>query len=432
MELKRDPWKIFLAAILLACSLTAMVRAQSAPATAEPQWANQDESDMGLAAQNEQDPAKKLQLLKRWEQQYPNSAFKNNRTAMTAFALLSVMGAAYGKPAGDPALTAGEKAAQDLESHFSEYFDDSVKPASATQDQWNSAKRTSEMQIHLVLAYIAQIQKDDARGEAECRNVLSIDPTQALCSYQLGAAIIHEMAVSQSFQRFSEALYDLARSLWVTGPNALPPPVKAAAEKALKANYPNYHGSSDGLDDLMKQVANSALPPASFHIPSAAEIEEAKKRDHDLWAQVHPELNFWATIRAALEAQGDAYFVPNLKDVELPPPVSDAYQGSPMFSGTVVSVPSSKQILVNIENVIGDALLKFDQNIKGDIPAGTAIQFRGVVDSYTKDPSYVLTFNIQEPKSDILGLPDGVTFVPDTTVKARPGGRSKTVANPPK
>jgi hypothetical protein len=98
-----------------------------------------------------------------------------------------------------------------------------------------------------------------------------------------------------------------------------------------------------------------------------------------------------------------------------------------MFKGNVISMPNSKQILVSVDNVpTGDAILKFEDNIKGDIPAGTALQFKGVVDSYTKDPSYVLTLNIQEPKTDIVGLPDDVKFVPDAASKAKPAaGRGK-------
>ncbi len=111
------------AGILIAGSLTALVWAQAAPA-----WKDQGESDIGLAAGNEKDPAKQLDLLKKWEQQYPESALKSQRTLMTANALMSVMGAAYGKT--DPAvLAAGEKAGKQLEDHFKDYFDDSVKPA---------------------------------------------------------------------------------------------------------------------------------------------------------------------------------------------------------------------------------------------------------------------------------------------------------------
>lgn len=409
-----------LAGILIAGSLTALVWAQAAPA-----WKDQGESDIGLAAGNEKDPAKQLELLKKWEQQYPESALKNQRTLMTAQALLAIMGQAYGKT--DPAvLASGQKAGKQLEDHFDEYFADSVKPAQATAAQWAAARKTSEMQVHLVLAYIAQAQKDDAGAEAELKKVLQVDPTQASASYQLGSIILHEMAATKDLSRYSEAIYDLARSLAVTGPNALTAQVRPSADAALKKNYVNYHGSSDGLDDLMKTASASALPPAGFHIESVVEIQAAKEKDHAAWAAAHPDLDFWETIKAALQAQGDAYFA-NLKDVGFPPPASDAYKGPAMFKAKVVSQPSPKEILVSVDNVpTGDALLKFDDNIKGDIPAGTEIQFKGVVDSYTKDP-YVLTMDIQEPKTDITGLPDDIKFVPDAAAKPKTGrGKAAT------
>jgi len=402
--------------VVIAGSLTAMVWAQAAPA-----WKDQGESDIGLAAGNEKDPAKKLDLLKKWEQQYPESALKSQRTLMTATALLGVLSAAYGKT--DPAvLTAGQKAGQDLETHFNDYFADSVKPDGATADQWAVAKKGSEVQIHLYLAYIAQAQKNDEAAEAELKKVLAVDPTQATASYQLGTIIIHEMAVSKdtTFARYSEALYDLARSLTVTGPTALPPAGKTSVDSTLKKNYGNYHGSSEGLDDLMKQASASALPPAGFHIDSIVDIQAAKDKDHAAWAAKNPDLDFWENIRTALMMQGDAYFA-NLKDVGFPPPAGDAYKGPAMFKGKVVSQPTPKQILLNVDGVpTGDAILKFDDNLKGDIPAGTELQFKGVVDSYTKDPSYVLTLNIQEPKTDIVGLPDDIKFVPDAAAKPKP------------
>jgi hypothetical protein len=156
------------------------------------------------------------------------------------------------------------------------------------------------------------------------------------------------------------------------------------------------------------------------------EIQEAKDKDHAAWALAHPELDFWENIRTALTTQGDAYFA-NLKDVGFPPPPSDTYKGGTMFKANVISSPSPKQLLVSVDNVpTGDAILKFEDNIKGEIPPGTAIQFKGVVDAYTKDPSYVLTLNIQEPKTDIVGLPDDVKFVPDAAGKPKPGAKSGT------
>ena len=410
------------AGILIAGSLTALVWAQAAPA-----WKDQGESDIGLAAGNEKDPVKQLDLLKKWEQQYPESALKGQRTLMTAQALLAVMGGAYAKT--DPAvLAAGEKAGKQLEDHFNEYFDNSVKPAQATADQWAAARKTSEMQVHLVLAYIAQAEKNDAGAEAELKKVLGVDPTQASASYQLGSTIIHEMAVSKDLSRYSEALYDLARSLSVTGATALQGPTRMSADSALKKNYGNYHGSTDGLEDLTKQASASALPPSGFHIESVVEIQAAKEKDHAAWAAAHPDLDFWETIKGALTgAQGDTYFA-NVKDVGFPPPASDTYKGPAMFHAKVVSQPTTKQILVSVDNVpTGDALLKFDDNIKGEIPAGTDIQLKGVVDAYTKEP-YVLTLNIQEPKTDITGLPDDIKFVPDAAAKPKPAAGRGTKA----
>ena len=393
------------AGLVIAGTLTALVWAQAAPA-----WKDQGESDIGLAAGNEKDPVKQLDLLKKWEQQYPDSALKGQRTLMTAQALIGIMGAAYGKT--DPAaLAAGQKAGQQLESGFKDYFDDSVKPANVTAEQWAGARKSTETQVHMVLAYIAGAQKNDAGAEGELTKLLTVDPNQAIASYQLGSTILHEMAVSKDLSRYSEALYDLARSLEVTGPTALvdTPQAKTRtnADAALKKNYGNYHGSTDGLDDLMKQASASALPPTGFHLPSIVDIEAAKEKDHAAWAAQHPDLDFWETIKSALTSQGDTYFA-NLKDVGFPPPASDTYKGPAMFKGKVVSVPSSKEIIVNIDNVpTGDAKLKFEDNIKGDIPAGTELQFKGVVDSYTKDPSYMLTLNVQEPKTDVVGILDG-------------------------
>lgn len=352
---------------------------------------------------------------------------------MTTQALTGLIAGAFGRQEG-PVLDAGRKAAQQLIDGIGTYFDDSLRSlpqlAQMSPADWTKIRSTSEMQAHALLAYSAALKKDTTTAETEYNKVLAIDPTQATTSYQLGASIIHEMMETKNFVRYSEALYDLARSLSVEGPNALPPAIRAAAEKALKANYPNYHGSLEGLDDLLKQSANSALPPAGFHIPSIVDIDEAKQRDHAAWALEHPDLDFWETIRAEVEAQGDSFFNATLKDVVFPPSAGDAYKGPPMFRGIVVSVPTPQQILVNVDNAAGDALLHFDGKIKGDIPAGTAIRFKGVIESHTNKPSYLLTLNVEEPKTDIAGLPDGVTFVPGAAAAPKPGGRGKAAPKP--
>jgi hypothetical protein len=420
------------AGVVISGSLTVLVWGQAPPANqaapankpAQPQWKDQGESDIGLAANNEKDPAKQLELLKKWEQQYPDSALKNQRMLMVAQAQLKILQSAY--PKTDPALlAAGQKAGQDLELHFKEYFDDANIPAGVTQDQWAKARAGTETQVHLIMAYIAGVQKNDQGAEDELKKLLAVDPNQAIASYQLGSTVLHEMSISKDLSRYSEALYDLARSLEVTGPTALTPQVKPQADASLKKQYTNYHGSAEGLDQLIQQTASAALPPAGFHLKSINDIEQEKAKDHAAWAAQHPDLDFWENIRSALTMQGDAYFA-NLKDVGFPPAQSDSYKGPAMFTGKVVSQPDPKQILVNVDNApAGDCLLKFDDNIKGTIPEGTELQFKGVVEAYTKDPAYVLTLQVQEPKTDLVGLPDDIKFVPDTAGAAKGRGATK-------
>jgi len=396
----------WIAGILIAVFSPAATVAQTAASV--PAWQDAAESYIGLAAQNQTDPVKQLELLKQWEQQYPNSAFQSQRKLLTASALLNIVGTALTDPA-PAAQDAGQKAAQQLIDHFDSYFGPAVKPDGTSDAQWTAIRKTAELQARALLAQIAVTRKDDAEAEEQYKKILAIDPTQAAISYQLGLAILRQMAKGGTVipARYSEALYDIARSLAVTGPNALAATGQTAAMNSLRKNYLNYHGDTSGMEDLIHQTASSALPPDDFHILSVVEMTAIQAAEHDKWATLHPDLNLWQTIRASLESKGDDYFTSSLKDVGLPPPPGD-------FGATVVSALSSKELLVSVDNAAGDARLKFDENIKGDIPAGTAIRFRGVVDSWTASP-YVLTLAIQDPKADITGLPDTVTFVPDHT-----------------
>jgi TonB family protein len=278
--------------------------------------------------------------------------------------LLAAMGAAYGKT--DPAvLEAGHKAALQLDEHFGEYFGDRQKPQAKTFD----------LQIHSVLAWIAQIEKDDATAETELKKVLAVDPDDAGTSYALGSIIMHEAVAGNELARYSEAIYDFARSLTVTGPNALPADIKAAAEAALKDTYGSYHGSTDGLDDLLRQVGASALPPANFHIARA------------------DELSPWEATKSRLLERGDAYFA-SIKDKPLPQTIE----------ASVVMQLSPNRILVNTGDAPeGDAVLRLDAANYAPVRPGTVLRFHGVVDSYTSSP-YTLTLVIIDPKEDISGL----------------------------
>jgi tetratricopeptide (TPR) repeat protein len=366
-----------------------------AAAAQESPYKDQGEYDVSSAAMKEADPQKKLDKLKEWEQKYPDSKLKGTRTLLQVQALIGIALQAYGKTGPPELLDASQKAGQQVADNFDTYLADSVKPAQATDQQWADVKHQFALQVHSALGWDAMAKKQDAAAEAEFKKILQIDPNQAQVSYWLGQVIYRQ----HNPARFSEAFYDFARALSVTGQTALPPAAQSSGGDFLKKAFNGYHGSDDGLDQLKAAVVSSALPPADFHIDSVAEIETKKFGDQEAYNKAHPDIALWRLVRDTLKGdQGDTYFQ-SVKGSQVPPPEVG------MFKAKIVTV-DAKDLVVNVDNAGGDATLKFDKALNQKvINVGDAIEFKGIVDSFAKDP-YMLTLTIDDPKEDIKGLPD--------------------------
>jgi len=154
-----------------------------------------------------------------------------------------------------PSLDAAHRAGQQLLERYSDFLN-----------------TNTQLLIHNTLASIAQTRGDDAAAESELCKVLALDPGQASASYSLAAIYMREMSLDNELNRYSEAIYEFIRSLKVTGAGALPPGLRAEAENALRESYASYHGSMDGLDELMQRVGDTPLPPGDFHVLSMGEM----------------------------------------------------------------------------------------------------------------------------------------------------------------
>jgi len=393
-------------------SASAWAQAPAAPAVKD-----QGEYDLTQAVQKEADPVKKLDLLNQWEQKYPDSAFKGTRMLMkmqteSAIAPKALMPNA---PAAD--IAAAQKAAQDLADNLNNYFADANKPAQLSADQWQGAKQQVGLLSHTVLATVAMAQKNaagDATAEAEFKKALEVNPNSAQTSYQLGMLIVREKNVA----RLPEALYEIARAVDDTGPLALAPQGKQQVDAYLKKAYEGYHGAPDGLDDLKKAAMASALPPAGFHIDSVTEIQQKQEGDAAAFAAAHPDIALWRQIRDALKGDGGDKYFEDLKGAEVPP---EGQAGFTMFPAKVISQPSPKELVVSVDGAAGDATLDFDAPLNGMVDPGTTFKFKGVVDSFTKEP-YMLTFTGMA-KEDIEGLPESLFKA--APPKRRPAPRKK-------
>jgi hypothetical protein len=398
-------------------AIAGFAQAPAAPAAKGPAVKDQGEYDLTQAITKETNPQKQLDLLKQWEQKYPDSDFKANRSMRIASAegQIAVKGAQPGATAADQ--DAAVKAAQDLEENVAKYLAPENKPATATEEQWKQARQTLEMQAHTVMATLDMAKNTPAgntAAEEEYKKEMAIAPGDASSTYQLGVLILRERNVA----RIPEGLFYIAKAIQITGPQALPPAGKTAAETYLQKAYAGYHGAGDGLDELKKVAASSPTMPPDFKIESVTDIAKKQEGDAAAFAAANPDIALWRQIRGALTAaDGDTYFG-QIKDAEVPPA---GQAGFTMFRAKVISQPSPKELLVNIDNLAGDATLKFETALKGTIDPGTMVKFKGVVESFVKDP-YMLTFTVE--KEDVEGLP-ATAFAAAPTPRRRAAPKKK-------
>ena len=374
---------------------------------------DQGEYDLTQAVTKEKDPVKQLDLLHQWEQKYPDSDFKGMRSIQIAQteSQIAVKGVSPGASPAD--VDAASKAATDLADNLNKYLSTENKPANVTDDQWKGAQQQIAMQAHTVLATLAMNKKTpegDAAAEKEYKALMAMNPNDGNATYNLGSLVLRERNVA----RMPEGLYYIARAVQLTGPQALPAANKTAAEAYLKRAYSGYHGDDGGLYDVKKAALASPTMPPDFKIESVTDIQKKQEGDVAAFNAAHPDIAFWRNVRTALTAADGQTYFDMIKGSQVPP---DG-QGFMMFNAKVISQPSPKEILVNIDNLAGDATLKFEEPLKGMVDPGTAFKFRGVIDSFVKDP-FMLTFTIDEPKTDLDGLP--ATLFAPAAAKPRPG-----------
>ena len=104
--------------------------------------------------------------------------------------------------------------------------------------------------------------------------------------------------------------------------------------------------------------------------------------------------DLWRQIRSALMAPDGDKFFQQIRDCWIPP----AHQ---RFSGNVVSQPSPNELIVNVDNPVGDAVLRLPVAVKRPVAVGAPVRFEDVVRAYSRNP-YRLTIEVLP--EDVEGL----------------------------
>jgi hypothetical protein len=189
-------------------------------------------------------------------------------------------------------------------------------------------------------------------------------------------------------------LYHFARAAAYTGPGALSAAAQKQALDYITKTYVAYHGSNQGLQELLTMAKANAFPPEGFTIMSKNQIAVAAAQQQAAADAANPIFAYWRdAVKSPLLMQGDEYFA-NMKGALLPGEYGKS-KGVEKFKAKIVSMTPEnkpKELVLALEKPdVPDVTLKFDEALPGTMEPGSVIEFEGVPDSYTKEP-FMVTF----------------------------------------
>lgn len=391
------------------------------PAAPAKNYKDRGEYDLyNQAVQQAKDPKAQLQTVQTWQDKYPQTDFQTERLQLFISALRQL---AASDPAAAKQLiekcnallkidpknfqanyfialwgprTGGASAPPDLQGEVDTAAHavlDNLppKPANMSDADWDKAKGAIQAVAHNSLAWEDIQKKDNAGAESEYKASLQADPSQANVSAGYAKMLIDD----KDDAKIPQALFEYARAAQYDGPGALPADQRQKLMDYIKAQYTSYHGSADGLDQMMAQAKTSPLPPDGFTIQNANKLAQDAADKLNQRIASDPPFKIWYAIKANLQEKGDSFFNSDVKDVEVP----GGAEGVKDFSGTVISLdPADRptKVVLGVQDpATPDATLEFSQPLPPDalnvIKVGQKIEFSGIADAYVKDP-YMLTF----------------------------------------
>jgi hypothetical protein len=302
-------------------------------------------------------------------------------------------------------LDIGEKAARGLLAYIETELTAAKRPATTPEADWNKQRSTFTGQAIRTLGWVEMSRKNHAKAEEEFARYLKIEPNDGSVSYWLGSV----MAAQRVVEKQVPALYHFARAGWYTGANELPPEAKKAAQNFFERNYANYHGSKEGLKEVIDTALKNPFPPAGFEIKSAQQI--AIEEENRLKEQ-NPQLALWIGVKKyLLGPEGPGYFENSLKGAALPKLRGKVIEQTPPRR--------PKEITVGLESATTPEIkLILDSPMANPAEPGTEIEFENpVAQAFTSEP-FLLT--MESEKANVTGWP-----APPRPAPKSKGGKKK-------
>ncbi len=395
--------RIFASIAVLTLTVTGAL-AQEAPKPKQAQ--DQAEFDLLTAVNKEAAGPKKIELLQQWEQKYPNTVFLEERATVLVQTFQQMNKPAemydackklYAVNAKNPMalyflmqlpLSLGDPAKYDEGEAYSKKFLEAL-PGLPGAD---SDKKTQETLTRKLPANYAVLKKDLVKAEQNFTEYLKWNPNTGTISYALANA----MFAQKNKAKQMPALWHLARGAYYTGDDALPDATKLKLQTFFEKSYVGYHGSKNGMQEVVDAALKNPFPPEGWKILNSyeqddLEMDELKKTNEMMYN--------WVQMKRGLTSPEGGKYWESLKDSAI----------ATKFKGTVISSNppvKTKEVIVGIRRASDPEIKLILEAPVGKVEPGTEIEFEGAVaKSFTAEP-FLLTVEIENAK--VTGLPKAV------------------------
>ena len=437
-------------AILLACAMTATAQeatqAQAAPqnppagqsgsggSEAAPTIKDPAEYNAYVNAIQQQDANAKISALEAFLTQYPNSVMKNTALELLMSSYQGANNAAKvmetakrlltANPCSVPALvlltynarqavSTGQNPQQNL-ADLGQYSNKGVecvntapKPAALNQQQWDELKKKAGPIFEGGAGFAALQNKDYEGAKTHLRKAVEAAPDDIQNVYPLALAYL--TPTQRSDEDTLNGLFFTARAVNLSNGNA-------QLMQYLTKTYKNFHGSEDGVQDLLACAKTTPMPTADCPKVTKYVPPTPAQQAHDIVNDKTPDaikqLSFgdWELVLSAGTPDDQAKVWDVIKSVPL------------QMEGVVISVDSNTSLQIagsadDIEAKRPDITL----TMSGPIPAakmpkaGDTFDFEGTPASYTATP-----FMMQMSDGKLLKKA-GEKPAPKAPVHRRPG-----------
>jgi tetratricopeptide (TPR) repeat protein len=286
------------------------------------------------------------------------------------------------QPKGEPDAAAKDLAAKACESAKAglKTLNELKKPDAMSEDDFNKQKQQPAILFNYTLAQCSMIQKDYQTAIDSYKAVLEKNPDDAITAYKIGQAY---MAMNPPQQM--DAFWYFAKA--VTAKNAIQQQA-TQVKTYLRKLIANYQGGNvcdnlvdAELNELLQLASSSAERPASYKLPSVADLDAARK---DMTI---------ASVIADLKAGGDKAKITwlascGLEFPDVPGKLIDVTSGSDAVQLKVAFVTSDAEF---------DAKTTPDMDVKvvgqpeaAKLEKGNPVRFTGTLAAYDPDPNFML------------------------------------------